>query len=159
MGDKTSADFEPLVSRNQHDANVQAALRLYLGRGRRYTVKQVANATGVADRVIECAMAKMETGDFRSLPVHALLSISGFLGASFTSEWLAPAALAAIELPDGEEELPPGVFAADVSADSTEVVRRAADGEFCSEDRAALAQVGHRKIARGLRLVAAAKAA
>lgn len=81
MSDNGSANFEPIISREQAGNAVAKALRLYVGRGRRYSVKELSNGTGVADRMIECAMASGY--DHRSLPDWALLSIGSFLGPEF----------------------------------------------------------------------------
>lgn len=158
MADDWSANFPLLVSREQSGNKIGAALRLYVGRGRRYSVKQLANATGVKDRLIECAMTDAGSVDYRPLPPECLLSLMAFLGADFSNEFLALANQGAFELPD-EGEPPPGMLAADCAGDSAEIARRAADGEFCSDDRKALKIVGQRKIERGMRLVAMGRAA
>lgn len=158
VADNGSASNSLLVSRERSANAIKAALRLYVGRGRHYSVKQLSNATGVKDRVIECAMTDPESIDWRPLPVEALLSIASFLGAEFTSEWLSLSVQGAFDLPD-DGDLPPGQIAADSSEDATEIVKRAADGKFCANDRQALKFVGQRKIARGMRLVAMGKVA
>lgn len=158
MPDNNSANNQPLISRERIGNGIRDALRLYIGRGRRYSVKQVSNATGVKDRVIECAMTNVDTVDYRPLSLEALVSIASFLGSDFTNEWLSLAAQGAFDLPD-ESEPPPGALAADVCGDGAEVARRAADGEFDAEDRRALKVVGQREIARGMKLVAMARAA
>lgn len=153
-----SANQFPIVSRERIGNAILDALRLYIGRGRRYSVKQVSNATGVKDRVIECAMTAVDSIDYRPLSLEALLSITGFLGADFTNEWIGLAGQGAFDLPD-ESQPPPGMLAADDSSDAAEIVRRAADGEFDAEDRKALKVVGQREIARGMKLVAMGRAA
>lgn len=95
MTDKPSANFPALVSREQAGNEINKALRLFVGRGRRYSVKQLANATGVPDRVIECAMTSGY--DHRSLPDWALLSLMKFLGPEFTNEFLGLAGQTAVE--------------------------------------------------------------
>lgn len=158
MSSDNSANFQPLVSRERIGNVIGDALRLYVGRTRRYSVKQLSNGTGIKDRVIECAMCAADSADYRPLPLEALSSISKFLGADFTNEWLALAGQGAFDLPD-ENEPPPGMIAADDAEDSAEIVRRAADGEFCGDDRKALKIVGQRKIVRGMKLVAMGRAA
>lgn len=91
MPDNDSANFPLLVSREQGENGFGDALRLFVGRGRRYSVKQLSNATGVKDRAIECAMCLSGHVDFRPLNMGQILSICKFLGPLFTSEWLAPA--------------------------------------------------------------------
>jgi hypothetical protein len=150
---KASANIELLVSRNEVSANVARALSLFVGRGRRYSVKQLSNATGVPDRLIECAKCDPASEDHRPLHPEHLLSLSRFLGAAFTSEWMVLACQGAFDLPDCEIPTP-GTLAADDAQDTAEIVRRAADGEFCPDDHKALKAVGHREIQRGMKLVA-----
>lgn len=95
MSEQDSADFHAIVPREQAGNAIGDALRLYVGRGRRYSVKQLSNATGVKDRMIECAMTRGY--DHRPLPDWALLSVSKFLGADFVNEWLGLADLVAAE--------------------------------------------------------------
>lgn len=156
MAVNDSANLVPLVSREQAWNKFGAALRLYVGRARRYSVKQLANGAGVKDRVIECAMCAPDSVDFRPMPFEAQLSIARFLGSDFTNEWLHLADQGAFDLPD-ETEPPPGEIAADVAEDSADITRRAADGVFCSDDRQALRVVGQRKIEQGKRFVAMSK--
>jgi len=160
MSASQSANIAPVVSRTAARTAIGDALRLYVGRGRRYSVKQLSNATGVPDRAIECAMCDPEGTDYRSLPIEYLLSIAGFLGSDFANEWMRLARLGAFDLPD-EDVPPPGMLAAEHARDNAEIVVRAADGEFDDEDCRALRVVGEREIARGMRLVGlcAAKAA
>lgn len=91
MSDNSAANLPPLVSREQAGNAIGDALRLFVGRGRRYSVKQLSNGTGVKERVIECAMCDpvRQAADYRPLPLEALISISKFLGPLFTTEWLA----------------------------------------------------------------------
>lgn len=102
MTDKVSAKNPALISREQAGNAIGKALRLFVGRGRRYSVKQLSNATGVSDRMIECAMAAGY--DHRPLPDWALLSIMSFLGVDFTNEFLPLAHQEAIELGDCDHD-------------------------------------------------------
>ena len=99
------------------------ALRLFVGRGRRYSVKELANATGVADRVIESAICDVDSEDYRPLSHEALASIAKFLGASFASVYLELSGLGAFELMDGQIPLPKVLATAD-SNESPEDERR-----------------------------------
>lgn len=128
------------------------ALRLFVGRGRRYSVKQLSNATGIKDRVIECALAGVDNCDHRPLHLGAVLSIASFLGADFTNEWLCLAHQGAFDLPEGDPN--PGEFAADTSDDTAAIVRAAKDGRFDEEERRALRPVGARMMSHGAQLVA-----
>lgn len=157
MADAASANFPLLVSREHAGNTIGSALRLYVGRGRQYSVKQLSNGTGVKDRVIECAMCDAASVDYRPLPPEALLSISLFLGAEFTAEYLALAKQGAFELP--EDDLPPGVIAADNAEDNAVVTRAAIDGVFDSAEKPDLKVVGVRMVGRGAQLLKQARAA
>lgn len=158
MSAPVSANESLLVSRNSLRDAIRKALDLYVGRGRRYTVKELSNATGVPDRIIESAKLDADDPDFRPLREESLMSVGKFLGAPFVSVWLETMGLGAFELMDGQIPLP-GVFAAQDAADTAEIVSRAADGEFDAEDREALKVVGHREIQRGMTLVSLGNAA
>ena len=153
MNDRRSAGNTLLVSRSAARSAIRDALRLYVGRGRRYSVKQLSNGTGVPDRLIECAIADIDGPDYRPLAYECLFSISLFLGAEFTSEWLRLTRQGAFDLPD--EEIPPGALAADNAEDNATLTRAAIDGQFDEVEKPALRLVGHRMIERGQRLVAA----
>jgi hypothetical protein len=155
MTGPVSVNNERLVSRSTITEAQRRALRLYVGRGRRYTVKELSNATGVPDRCIEAAMCDVDDPQFRPLSCENLASIGKFLGAPFVSDWLKVMGLGAFELMDGQIPLP-GVFAAQDAADTAEVVHRAADGRFDEDDIHALSAVGHREIRRGVQLVSIA---
>jgi hypothetical protein len=147
-----------LISRNAAREAVRKALRLYVGTGRRYSYKELCNATGVPIRTIESATCAIDSVDYRPLPLECQLSIAKFLGAEFVSSYLAIAGLGAFELMDGQIPLP-GILAADDAKDTAEIVSRAADGEFCEDDRNALKAVGQREIRRGMTLVSLGAAA
>jgi hypothetical protein len=150
-----SADLPPLVSRSAAWAAFRKALRQYVGRGRHYSVKQLSNATGVKDRVIECAMCEMDDSEWRAMPFEAQLSVAAFLGADFTSEWLALALQGAFALPD-TDDTPPGELAADNSDDNATLVRSALDGKFDASEKPELRVVATRMVERGMKLRAMA---
>ncbi len=152
MADPTSADFPLLVSRSAANDAIRDALRLYVGRGRRVTVKQLSNGTGVKDRVIECAMYEADNPEHRPLRPEALLSLCWFLGATFTSEILRSIGQAAFDLPEDEPD--PGKIAIEGTDDNASVVRAAMDGEFCKDERAEMRVVGLRMMSRGAQLAA-----
>ena len=147
-----SANLEPLVSREHAWNKFADALRLYVGRGRRYSVKQLMNGAGVKDRVIECAMYPVSSIEFRPMPFEAQLSIARFLGADFTNEWLHLAEQGAFDLPD--DDPCPGTVATENSDDNATVVRAAIDGKFDQSERRELKVVGSRMVSRGSQLVA-----
>lgn len=150
MPDPQSANFPLLVSRNAAGSAVGAALGLFVGRGRRYSVKQLSNATGVPDRRIECAMSDPDSSDFRPLSPEHLLSISLFLGEVFSSEWMAKAKQGCFALPE-PDDTPPGAIVADDADDHAKLTDAARDGTFAN-DSAVLKVVGARMISRGIKL-------
>lgn len=109
-----SADISPIISRNAAGTAVCRALRLRIGRGRRYSVKEAANGSGVKDRVIECAMTDPDNTEWRPLPPEALLSLMAFLGPEFTSEAIRATGQGAYWLPEGDGD------AAALNTDSAE---------------------------------------
>ena len=153
MNPNQSADFPILVSREHAGNTIGDALRLFVGRGRRYSVKQLSNATGVKDRIIECAMCGAATADYRPLPPECLLSIAAFLGPVFTSEWLSLAQQGAFDLPDNGEPNP-GDVACETVDDAAKVTRAAVDGQFDNDERPELRVVGVRMMSRGAQLAA-----
>jgi hypothetical protein len=80
-----SANDSLLVSRNSVRETLRAALRLYVGRGRRYSVKELSNGSGVPDRMIESALCEPDDPDYRPLTLENLASLTSFLGAPFAS--------------------------------------------------------------------------
>jgi hypothetical protein len=147
MNARFSANIGSNISRTVAGNAINNALRLFVGRGREFSVKMLSNASGVPDRLIESAMCHPEDPDYRPLKPEALLSIAGILGPGFTTELLKPINQAAY-LCDGRE-VEPGTLVADCAADT-----RAADGHFDFNDRRALKLVGQRQVERGMLLVA-----
>lgn len=148
-----SADFEPIVSRSAVDDATHDALRIFVGRGRRYSVKQLARGTGVPQRMIEAAIAPVGDTEFRPLSRDHFWSIMRFLRAPFANEVMAKLAhMGAFDLPD--DELPaPGEIVAESAEDHAALARAASDGEFCELDHANLRVVGEEHIERGMQLV------
>lgn len=157
MPDHCAASFSPLISREQAGNAIRKALSLFVGRGRRYSVKQLSNATGIKDRVIECALTDPASIDYRPLSLEALFSIGMFLGATFTNEWMHEMRQGSFDLPD--DDLPPGMIAADNSDDNATIVRAALDGSFDETEASDLRVVGSRLMSRGAKLVAIGRAA
>lgn len=150
-----SADFEPLISRNALDEQVHDALRLFVGRGRRYSVKQLAKGAGIPERMIESAIAPLDSTEFRPLARENLWSVIAFLRAPFTNELLALVQQGAFDLPEGD--LPPAArMAADCANDTAHVAEIAADQTLTHEDRQTLKLVGQRSVERGMHMIAAA---
>ncbi len=99
-----SANIEPLVSRSAAAEKIARALRLFIGRGRKYSVREVEIGAGVPARAIECAMVMdADNEEWRRLPQEHLLSLQAFLGAEFTMMIIAPLCQqGAYPLPDSD---------------------------------------------------------
>jgi hypothetical protein len=124
MASLPSADIPLLVSRNAVREQLRHALRLHVGRGRRFSVKELSNGTGVADRMIECAMCDPDNTEYRPLSCEALVSIAKFLGAPFASSFLEIAGLGTFELMDGQIPLPKVLASAEPTETKDEKRRR-----------------------------------
>jgi hypothetical protein len=118
-----SANFGPLISRNCIGETIRDALHLYVGRGRRYTVRALSEATGVPERCIEAAKCEPSDPEYRPLKLEDLVSLARFLGAPFASAFLAPAGLGAFEL-SGQAPLPKVLASADPHEPIAEKRRR-----------------------------------
>jgi hypothetical protein len=101
-----SANIFPLVSRTCIGETIRNALHLYVGRGRRYSVRALAEAAGVPERCIEAAKCMPDDPEYRPLTLENLASLCSFLGAPFASAILEPSGLGAFELMDGQPPLP-----------------------------------------------------
>src|SRR6478609_11080896 len=89
MLEDDSADFSPLISREQAENEFCRALNLFAGRGRRYSVETLATGSGVPKRLIECFRGyPVGHPDHRVLHFGHKMSIISFLGPKFTTEWL-----------------------------------------------------------------------
>lgn len=153
MADDQAADFALLISREQAENEFRKALNLFVGRGKRYSVEQLAKGSGVHRRIIDCFRSyPCGHPDYRRLNFGQVLSMASFLGADFTNEWLGLASQGAFDLPD--EEPDPGAVAADNSDDNATIVRAAIDGDFGDDERKDLRAVGSRMMNRGAQLVA-----
>lgn len=151
-----SAGIVPNVSRTKLYQAFGAALRLYIGRGKRHSYKDVERGAGVSARMIEAYRYEPDHEEFRPAPVEHIFSIAGFIGPDFLNEILPLIGQGAFWLP--EDDLPPGDLAADMADDNAEVTRRAKDGSFEGDEKA-LKVVGRRMIERGAALVALERAA
>lgn len=122
-----SADNPLLVSRAVSGETEARALRLFIGKGKRYSVKEVSNGSGVKDRAIECAMAGPDNADWRPLSAGTLHSLMSFLGPDFITAWLKPTTFAAHDPAkvDHEELLD---YALNYVAEHSKVRRRGSPG-------------------------------
>lgn len=155
-GTSNSAGIIPNVSRTKLYEAFSAALRLYIGRGKRHSYKEVERGAGVPARMIEAYRYETTHEEWRAAPVEHIFSIAGFIGPDFTNEILPMIGQGAFLLP--EDDLPPGDIAADMADDNAEVTRRAKDGSFQGDEKA-LKVVGTRMMRRGAALIALDEAA
>jgi len=79
----------PLIPHDLAARQLQDALRIRVGRGRRYSFADLSDATGVPARTLESYVSGATPG------FHVLLSLCAVLGPSFTSAILAPCGQAA----------------------------------------------------------------
>lgn len=146
-----SAGIVPNVSRAKLYEAFGTALRLFIGRGKRHSYKDVERGAGVSARMIEAYRYEPDHEEWRPAPIEHIFSIAGFIGPDFTNEILPLIGQGAFWLP--EDDLPPGDIAADMADDNAEVTRRAKDGSFKGDEKA-LKVVGRRMMERGAVLVA-----
>lgn len=152
-----SAENNLIVSRSAAYDRFHRAMMMFVGRGKRHGVADVAKGTGISASVLYGWLAGPESQDWRHPHAGHLLSLCGFIGPEFTTELLQPISQGAFWLPD-VDTVPPGELAADLSEATADVTRRAADGEFCSNDRRALGSRGRHLMVVGAQLVQAATA-
>jgi hypothetical protein len=124
---------ELLVSRSAIREKQRSALRLHIGRGRRFSVNEASEGSGVPARAIEAAMCFIDDENHRPLSQENFASLCKFLGASFASACLEVSGLGAFELMDGQPPLPRVLARADTQEDAAEerkrLIRRLAELE------------------------------
>jgi hypothetical protein len=154
-GQNASAGSALLISRSAAHQTFRDALRLFVGRGRRYSVKQVSNGCGIKDRMLEAFMAPIDSTEFRKPDLEEALTLAAFLGPQFTSELLEPTAQGAYWIP-AAEAVPPGELVAENAEDNATLTRAAIDGKFDDDEKPDLRIVGKRMMQRGATLAAVA---
>jgi hypothetical protein len=115
---------ELLVSRSAIREKQRSALRLHIGRGRRYSVREASEGSGVPERQIEAAMAFIDDENYRPLSLENSASLSKFLGITFVSAMLEPMGFGAFELMDGQAPLPRMLDACASPSDETVTEKR-----------------------------------
>lgn len=125
----TSEEFEPLVSYNTVCERQRHALRLFVGRGKRFSAKDMGAGAGVSEKRIHAATRPVTADDYRLLRHEELASIAKFLtgegvGATFVSAMIEPCGLGAFELMDGQPPLPHVLASAETKFDVEEERRR-----------------------------------
>ena len=152
MSGEKSAGFEPLVSRYALAEAFRNALRLYVGRGRRYSVKELSRGIGFSTRLIEGWIAPVGSEEHRVPEAAAILSCMAFLRAEFASDLLSLASLAAVDVDDDDRQCVRDI-GVETAEDAARVVRITADDDVCPAEAAEARAVGLRKIERGMQLV------
>lgn len=153
MPDQQSADFGLLVSHEQLNNAFWRALRMFVGRGKRFSADEVSKQTGVHRRSLDSYRGyPIGHPDHRPLDYNQKFSIASYIGADLTTEWIGFMGQAAYMLPDIEPD--PGELAADNADDNATITRAAKDRMFDSNERPELRTVGSRMMARGAQLVA-----
>lgn len=97
---------ELLVSRSAIREGQRSALRLNIGRGRRFSVAEASDGSGVPERQIEAAMCFIDDENYRPLSLENVASLAKFLGAKFASQYLKLSGLGAYDLMDEQPPLP-----------------------------------------------------
>lgn len=153
MPDNYSAELTPLFPREQAENALADALRLFMGKRRRYSYEQVAKGIGYKAKCLYDFLSyPAGHPDHRPLHFGIILSLHKFLGADFTNEWIRLANQGAFELPDDEPN--PGDLAADTTDDTAAIVRAAKDGKFDPKERDELPATGARLMTHGAQLIA-----
>ena len=154
-----SAGIEPLVLRSEHYRAIAKALRLLVGRGRRFSYKEAQRGAGVPERMLMAFRHDPDHEEWREARPEQFASMVKFLGADFTSTYLEAitAGQAAYDLPD-EDSPPPGQLAADAADDSAALTRKAQEGRYIPHDPD-LGLIGTRMMSRGAGLVKLMRAA
>ena len=134
------------VSLPLHDCvspHVHRAISLFMGHGRRFSVEEVASATGINARTLYSYIAA-DPQDRRSPSADRILMLCGFFGAEFTSKLLSIVGQAAHDLHPNSKE--PAVVIANLVNGAAAFAQRGADQRFCHIDQAALEPVADEMI-------------
>lgn len=105
-----SEEIELLVSYNLICERQRHALRLFTGRGKRFSTEELSLGSGVKEKRIHAALRPVSADDYRLLRHEELASITKFLtgeglGAPFFSALVEPCGLGAFDLCD-QQPLP-----------------------------------------------------
>ncbi len=123
-----SEENELLVSYITICERQRRALRLFTGRGKRFSTEELSLGSGVREKRIHAAIRPIAADDYRLLRHEELASITKFLtgeglGAAFFSALLEPCGLGAFELAD-QQPLPRVLDACSSPSDETISERR-----------------------------------
>ena len=142
-----SAGDGPIVSRSAQALALSQSLRLFVGRGRRYSYKEVQRGAGIPARMLECYRQEPDHEDWRPIKPEELASLYLFLGPDFTTDYLERVAKqGAYWIPDGDGAKHD--IAADLSESAAKVVRAATANDSAPD----LHAVGTSLMCRGAQL-------
>ena len=152
MSETSAAKIDSLISSTEARALIRQQMRLFMGRGRRYSVAAISQGTGIPLWQLNQAMIDPQDVKHRPLPPESFLSLVLFLGADFLQPIAARCGLGVFDQP--ALDACPRAMAADNTEDNATLVRAAMDGIFDGEERPSLRECGNRMIARGQQLIA-----
>jgi hypothetical protein len=95
-----SAGIEPNVSRNAAYSALAKTLRLSVGRGCRFSYKDLERKSGVPSRMIEAYRYEPDHEEWRPAPFEHILSLVGAIGTEAANDFLALVGMVSIWLPD-----------------------------------------------------------
>lgn len=124
-----------LIAPEEADAAVWRALTLFIGRGRRYSVEDVATGTGIPGNTIAKWLTPDPLQRRRPKGCHLLL-VAQFIGVAFTNKLLGPIGQGGRELEAADDA--PGRVIARLAAASAKFAELGADGAFDHVDRGKL---------------------
>lgn len=152
MPEQRAAELCLLVSHEQVENHFWKALRLFVGRGKRFSADEVATGAGVHRRTLDCYRGyPVGHVDHRPLDLGQKFSIASFVGPDLTTAWLQPIGQVAYAIPD--VMLDPGELAAETAEDSFKVVRMAVDGDLSNDNPDDIRSTGTRMMGHGAALV------
>lgn len=134
---------EGLISTAGVDDEIARAVGLFMGRGRRFSVADVAMVTGINARTLQSYIASNE--DRRTPSYEQLFTLMQFFGPQFTSKVLGWIGQGAHSLTP--EATDPGMVIATLAQGVSQFAIRGADNHFCHVDQGELEPVADQLIA------------
>lgn len=123
---------DTMISQHAADDALVATIALFMGRGRRWSVKDVEIGTGISERTLS-AMIALDPESRRAPSGRNLLLLMSFFGVEFTDRLLSHVGQGARDLNPAPDA--PGVVIAGIMSAAAEFARAGADNQFCSRDR------------------------
>ncbi len=124
-----------LISPDRAGNAVADALRLFVGRGRRFSVDDVSDGTGIPVRTLRSYVATGE--ERRTPPSDTLLVLASFLGRDFTARLLSDIGQGTFDL--DPEPGAPGYVIATLMKVASVFAELGMDQVFCNGDKGKLA--------------------